>query len=247
MKTNGIKEALQGYFLFSSLNDGQLDRITSKARKISITGNSSLFEQGDSADRFFLLLEGKIKLYRLSPDGNEKIIEFVNPGQSFAEALMLMDRNTYPVSAMALSDAELISIESKAFSGLLRESVDTCFLLMADMSKRIRGLIKEIDDLSLHSATCRVSAYLLQQMHQQQASGSFKFTVPKSMLASRLSVKPETFSRILKSLTESGVITVSGDQVTVHDMERLRESAEVTVLSEPMSLMPSAGEFRVVN
>ncbi|MES9877525.1 MAG: Crp/Fnr family transcriptional regulator [Candidatus Sedimenticola sp. PURPLELP] len=242
-----VHKALRNYFLFSSLNDEQVSRITSKARKISVSAHSSLFEQGDIADRFFLLLNGKIKLYRLSPDGNEKIIEFVNPGQSFAEAIMLMDRNTYPVSAMALSDSELISIDSREFSRLLKESVDTCFLLMADMSKRIRGLIKEIDDLSLHSATCRVSAYLLQSQMERQEAGSFKFNVPKSMLASRLSVKPETFSRILKSLVDSGVISVAGDCVTVHDEDKLREFAQITVYSESISVMPNACDFRIVN
>ncbi|MET0106205.1 MAG: cyclic nucleotide-binding domain-containing protein [Sedimenticola sp.] len=147
LESYDIKEVLRGYYLFSSLNEEQIKRITNKARKITIAANSSLFEQGDTANRFFLLLEGKIKLYRLSPDGDEKIIEFVNPGQSFAEAIVLMDRNLYPVSAMAVSNSELISIDSQEFLCLLRESIDTCFLLMADMSHRIRGLVKEIDDL----------------------------------------------------------------------------------------------------
>ena len=192
---------------------------------------AGLFEHGDVAAHFFLLLEGQIKLYRLSPNGNEKVIEFVRPGESFAEAIMLMDKQVYPVSAMALTDSRLIRIDSREFIKLLRSSVDTCFVLMAEMSKRIRGLINEIDDLSLHSATCRVSAYLVQCMEEQDSRKELRLNVPKSLVASRLSVKPETFSRILKSLSSSGAIDVEGDKVRIHDENKLREAAECSLES----------------
>ncbi|MET0105545.1 MAG: helix-turn-helix domain-containing protein [Sedimenticola sp.] len=89
-----------------------------------------------------------------------------------------------------------------------------------------------------------MAAYLLQTMQEQEASDSFKFSVPKSMLASRLSMKPETFSRILKSLIDGGVISVSGDSVTVLNEAKLKDSAEITVYSESVSLMPRTCNFR---
>lgn len=238
--TNLISD-LKRSFLFSRLNEEQLEEVAGKARKVLLPERASLFDQGDPAGRFFLLLRGQIKLYRLSPDGNEKVIEFVQPGQTFAEAIMFLEKHNYPVSAMALSDAELISIDSAAFAALLRDSMDTCFLVMADMSQRLRGLIREIDDLSLHSATCRVSAYLVSKLIEQVDSQEFHLTVPKSLLASRLSVKPETFSRILKGLITNGVISVDGDKVTVHDEAQLKERADLSGSSDRVSIIPSGG------
>ena len=140
---NDLKKGL----LFANLGDEQLQRVARGARRLRLDEGEPLFEQGDRADRFYLLLSGLIKLYRLSPAGNEKVIEVVNPGSTFAEALMFLDRPHYPVGAAALSDAQLISVDAHDFAAMLRESVDTCFLLLGDMSQRLRGLLREIDDL----------------------------------------------------------------------------------------------------
>jgi len=241
MPNTSLISDLKHSFLFSRLNDEQLERIAGKARRVVLPERTSLFDQGDPAGRFFLLLRGQIKLYRLSPEGNEKVIEFVQPGQTFAEAIMFLEKHNYPVSAMALCETELISIDSGAFAAMLRESTDTCFLVMADMSQRLRGLIREIDDLSLHSATCRVSAYLISRLGEQVDGKAFHLTVPKSLLASRLSVKPETFSRILKGLINNGVISVDGDKVTVHDECRLKETADLSGSSSRLSIIPMGG------
>jgi len=170
------------------------------------------------------LRTGQIKLYRLSPAGNEKVIDIVTPGSTFAEALMFLERPHYPVGAEALQASEVISIDAIDFAGMLRESVDTCFVMMGSMSQRLRALLREIDDLSLHSATCRVAGYLAK--HAPGNSDSFELPVAKQIVASRLSVKPETFSRIIKNLTENGVIQVAGSRVTVHDRAALEAAAE---------------------
>jgi CRP/FNR family transcriptional regulator, dissimilatory nitrate respiration regulator len=102
---------------------------------------------------------------------------------------------------------------------MLRESVDSCFLLMGNMSFRLRSLIREIDALSLDTGTVRTIAYLL---HQAPADAdSFELKVAKSVIASRLSVKPETFSRILKSLHERDIVSIDGRNVTIHDRDAM--------------------------
>ena len=215
--------------LFSRLSEKQLLRVEQKAHRVHLVAGESLFEQGDNADRFYLLLQGLVKLYRLSPAGNEKVIEVIRPGSTFAEALMFFDSPYYPVGAEALKDSEAISIDAMDFAGMLRESVDTCFLLMGDMSQRLRGLIREIDDLSLHSATCRVAGYLL--THSPEDSDSFKLEVPKQILASRLSVKAETFSRIIRNLHEQEVLSVSGSMVHIKDREALETLADTCAVT----------------
>lgn len=223
-------EDLKKGLLFSHLDAQQLERVARRARRVSLADGESLFEQGDRAERFYLLLSGQVKLYRLSPAGNEKVIEVVTPGSTFAEALMFLDRPKYPVGAQALSPVTLISIDAHDFSAMLRESVDTCFLLMGDMSQRLRGLIREIDDLSLHSATCRVAGYLL-----AQAAGrgdEFELHAPKQILASRLSVKPETFSRIIRNLSDQGFIQIDGNRVCIRQPDAMRQVADACALPQ---------------
>jgi CRP-like cAMP-binding protein len=223
-------EDLKKGLLFARLAEDQLQRVAQKAHRLTLDEGASLFEQGDAADRFYLLLSGQIKLYRLSPAGNEKVIEVVTPGSTFAEALMFLDHPRYPVGAQALSPAELISVDAHDFAAMLRGSVDTCFLLLGDMSQRLRGLIREIDDLSLHSATCRVAGYILAQAPDGREE--FELKVPKQTLASRLSVKPETFSRIIRQLSELGYISMNGNRVRIEKAEAMRDVADVCALPQ---------------
>jgi len=199
------------------------------SHRVNLQDGESLFETGDEARRFFLVLRGQIKLFRLSAEGNEKIIDIIQPGNTFAEALMFLEQPAYPVSATALGDVQLMSFDNGRFLELLRSSVDTCFRVMGTMSQRLRGLIKEIDDLTLQSATSRIAAMLLKHM-QQAGSEQFILHAPKGVLASRLSVKPETFSRILHNLAHQGVIEVHGNRIQVLEPRRLREQAHVESL-----------------
>jgi CRP-like cAMP-binding protein len=210
--------------LLRPLDREQLERIARHALRFLLRDDEALFQQGDKAERFYLVLKGQIKLYRLSPEGNEKVIEIVTPGNTFAEALMFLNRPHYPVGATAIGQAELISIDAADFVSMLRESVETCFLIMGDMSRRLRGLIGEIDNLSLHSAGCRVADYLLRRAEQE--GDVFDLGVPKLVIASRLTVKPETFSRIIRELSNRNLIRVQARRIEVLDRAALSAAAE---------------------
>ena len=225
-----LKTDLQKGLMFARLTEAQLDRVAQHAVRIHLDEGEILFQQSDPAERFYLLLRGQVKLFRLGPSGNEKVIEIVTPLSTFAEALMFLDRPTYPVGAQAMQAAEVISIDAADFARMLRESVETCFLLMGDMSQRLRGLIREIDDLSLSSATCRVAGYLLTQAGS--GGGTFDLKVPKQTLASRLSVQPETFSRIIRQLRNQGILTVQGSRIEISDYDRLKLIADVCAQPE---------------
>jgi len=143
---------------------------------------------------------------------------------------MFLHRPNYPVGAQALSASELISIDARDFAEMLKDSVETCFLLLGDMSQRLRGLLREIDELSLHSATCRVAAALLQLA--AKGSDNFELPIAKQVLASRLSITPETLSRIIKNLTGRRIISVTGSRVSVLDRDALKLAADVCALPE---------------
>jgi CRP-like cAMP-binding protein len=217
-------EHLKNNWLFARLTPEQLERVASHSETLHFEEGGHLFEQGDEATRFFLVVSGQVKLFRLSPDGNEKVIEIFSAGQTFAEALMFRERPGYPVCASALTKSEIISLQSKDFVSMLRESIDSCFLLMADMSQRLHGLIKEIDDLSLQSGTRRVASYLINLAGT--GDDSFELDIPKGVMASRLSLKPETFSRIIRNLHEKNILTVSRRKITIHKRGELQAIAD---------------------
>ena len=210
--------------LLRGLTEPQLERVAQRAVRLHLDEGQWLFRQGDPAERFFLVREGRLRLFRLSPEGAEKIIEIAAPGQTFAEALMFLKVPRYPVCAAALAPAELISFDAADFARMLRESVDTCFSLLGALSQRLRRLIGEIDDLTLHSATERLARYLLGQVPEGRPD--FALDLRKGVLASRLSIQPETFSRIVKRLSDDGVLEIKGTRVTVLDREALAALTE---------------------
>ena len=220
---------LRDTYLFSTLTDEQMQEVQDISRKVQLNEGEVLFECGDTATRFFLVISGQIKLARLSLEGNEKVIGIVQPGNTFAEALMFLEHPAYPVAASAIKESTLLAFDTQRFQQMLRGSVETCFRMMGDMSQRLRSLIKEIDDLTLQSATNRVANLLLDH-YLMAGSTAFALESPKGILASRLSVKPETFSRILHNLSDLGVIKVKGNQITILDLEKLHETAHAESL-----------------
>jgi len=218
---------LRAHALFASLDEPSLAQVKEGVCLVKLDEGEHLFTQGQEADRFFLLRQGQVKLYRLSPTGNEKVIEIVRPGQCFAEAVMFMDVQTFPVNAQALTPAELYAISNKNFLDALRGSIDTCFGVLADMSVRLHQLLNEIDALTLQNATLRLVSFLVGQAPKEaEKETDVSLPAAKNIIASRLSVQPETLSRILSSLSNQGLISVKGSIVHIHDLNKLRAYCE---------------------
>jgi CRP/FNR family transcriptional regulator, dissimilatory nitrate respiration regulator len=223
-------ESLRATPLLSGLTVAQLERVAARAERRHLDEGQWLFSQGDAARNFFLVESGQLRLFRLSPEGAEKVIEIVSPGQTFAEALMFLKAPRYPVCAAALAPSVLVALDAPDFAAMLRDSVDTCFVILGALSRRLRGLIGEIDNLSLHSARSRLARYLLAQCPAGRRG--FALEVRKGVLASRLSVKPETFSRVIRQLSDEGTIEVQGAYVTILDRAALVEQADLSGLGE---------------
>ena len=190
------------------------------SKRILFTGGSG--KAGKHAIAY-LVAQGQIKLYRLSPAGQEKVIEIIRPGQTFAEALMFREIPVYPVNAQALASVELYAITNRAFIAILRESTDVCFHVMADISMRLKYHLNEIDALTLQNASLRVVNYL-SHLIPGCDNEAVEITLPaaKNIIASRLSITPETRSRILNTLSSRGLISVEGLHIKVHDVGSLR-------------------------
>ncbi len=216
-------EELRSVYLFSGLDEGQLRTMLETAYSIELAPREILFEADQPARHFYLLRSGQMKLFSLSDSGDEKVVEIIYPGETFAEAITFMTRHDYPVSAEAIVASEVISFDMAAFRRLLEESHETCMRLMADMSRRLRKRIAEINNLTLHNATYRLVVYLLEQIPSGVVElPEIHLGTPKSVIASRLSIQPETFSRILGKLARQKLIRVHQNTITLLDVDGLR-------------------------
>lgn len=214
---------LRQVYLFAPLTDAQFERVMKTSALVRLASKQALFAFRQPAERFYLLKSGQLKLFRLSADGDEKVVEIVQPGKTFAEAVMFMERHVYPVNAEAIETSEVYSFDMAVFLELLQDSRQACFRLMASMSQRLHGLVEDVNNLALQNATYRLVNYLLQQLPEGAVEApDIHLATPKSVIAARISVQPETLSRTLARLSAQGLLEVHGSHITIRDINRLR-------------------------
>ena len=218
------KQKIRQLPLFAVLDDDQFDQIARTTHSVTLTEGETLFTQGQQAERFYLVVEGTVKLYLLSKDGNEKIVEIMDSGALFAEAVMFMEHGRYPVNASALESSTLYSFHNHTLMSMLRDSNELCLRLLANVCKRLHAELREIDNLSLQNGTFRVVGYLLDLLPDAQAKSTvIELNAPKLVIASRLSITPETFSRILSNMAKHGILKIHGRTLDIKSVQQLRE------------------------
>ncbi|HEX5421805.1 MAG TPA: Crp/Fnr family transcriptional regulator [Gammaproteobacteria bacterium] len=216
---------LRRHYLFTTLTELQWSRIAACTRVQSFSERQLVFGQGDPAKEFFVLDAGVVKLYRVSAEGQEKIMRLIRPGMSFAESVMFMDEPRYPVHAQGVEPGVLVAIESAAYLDVLRESFEACRIVMAQMTQRIQAHWDEIEALTLQNSRYRVVSYMLGLVPEGTA-GSARITLPsrKSLIASQVAATPETLSRILHALGEEGLIESHDYTIWIPSLTALRKS-----------------------
>lgn len=216
--------ALRQCVLLQPLEKGDFDALISNSHAKQLTENRFLFEQGAPLTDIYLLISGSIKLLRLAPSGDEKVFEIIRPGQTFAEAVLFSGGARYPVSAVAVLPSVVVGIHAASFLKLLNSSNTLCLNLMAKLSQRLHWMVNEVDRLTLHNATFRLVCYLLSHISEDENDRrDVHLSVPKHVIASRLSITPETLSRSLKELSKQGLINLDGSQIDLVDIEKLRQ------------------------
>jgi CRP-like cAMP-binding protein len=213
--------------LFRALEPDQFNALVDAAHLYTLNEGEFLFRQGDPLNEVFVDIKGFMKLFRLTPNGDEKVVDIIAPGSSFAEAVLFMGGQQYPVHAVALKPAVVVGINAAQYEQMLRASVDLCFGMMGLMSRRMHWLLNEVDRLTLHNATFRLVIWLLEMRCSDPSCDRIVLDVPKHVVASRLSIKPETFSRILKRLTSQELIAVNDQHITLLDVAALEALVRV--------------------
>lgn len=218
-----IQAILSHHPLFREITPEEIAPIAAAAREIHAPKGNILFQKGDPANGFYLVIYGQVKLAFPSPSGAEKVVEIIHPGQSFGEAVMFMEK-PYPVYAQALADSLLLHVAKSTVFDEIERNRTFARKMLAGLSIRLHGLINDVEAYSLRSCTQRVIGYLLLQNESEAAGEAVRLTLPagKAVIASRLNITPETFSRILHDLASAGLIEVKGREIAVLDLERLQ-------------------------
>lgn len=212
--------------LFRALEPHQFNALVDSARLYTLNEGEILFQQGQPLEEVFINIKGFIKLFRLTPNGDEKVVDIISPGNSFAEAVLFMGGRQCPVHAVALKPAVVVGINAVQYEAILRSSITLCFSMMGLMSRRMHWLLNEVDRLTLHNATFRLLIWLL-ETHDGNQPSCVILDVPKHVVASRLSIKPETFSRITKRLTDQGLISMHDQHIELLDVTALENMVRI--------------------
>jgi len=214
-------EILRRVPLFAGLDESQLGDLL---RDVSIRDHPKgqlLFQQGDTADRFYVVLGGWVKIFRLTPDGDEAVMALFARGESFAEAAMFMG-GQFPANAEVVEQARLLRVESRPFKKRLQAEPEIAVAMLASVSLRMHYLVGQIEQLQVRSGTQRVADFLLKLCSAEDGPTEIALPYDKSLIASRLGMKPESFSRALARLRDIGVRTERG-HVSISDTAALAE------------------------
>jgi CRP-like cAMP-binding protein len=210
--------------LFSDMSPPELERLAAGCQLRRMNRGDMVFRVGQPCEEFHVTVIGQVKLFAISPAGQEKVIQLVGPGNSFAEALMFTGK-PYIISAQALTDTLLLTVSKEAV--LVEIEHDTRFALrmLAGISRRLHGLVHDVEAYALHSGLQRVIGYLLRDLDGADGTEGMEITVSlpvsKATIASRLSLTPEYFSRVLHELESAGLIEIDRRDIRILDSKRL--------------------------
>ena len=217
------KNILRRHHLFARMSEEQLTELMNSAITVKLEKSEYLFLQGEPAERFYFVISGRVKLFRMLPEGVEKVIEVFGPSDTFAEALMFHNAQEYPVSAQAMENCELFSFSNKTYKHLVRSDSQLALELLAELSFRLHKRLHEIEVLSLRNSSLRVVRYLLSLIETEGGEDdSIELPIAKKLIAAHLAVQPETLSRIFNRMKEEGVVEMKGRYLRVTDLEKFK-------------------------
>lgn len=219
---------LPGYLaalpLFGDLGPADLNRLAEGCALRGFDRGQAVFHAGDPCDEFHIVVLGHVKLYLLSAGGQEKVIDIVGPGQSFCESLMFTGA-PYNVHAQALTGALVLGVAKKAVLAEIERDPRFCLRMLGLVSHRVHGLVRDVEDYALCNGAQRVIGYLLREGGEPGCCQGLTVSLPvsKATVASRLSLTPEYFSRVLHELEDAGLVEIERREIRIPDPRRLAE------------------------
>lgn len=220
-----ITEHIASIPLFQGLSGEYHDELAMIVADQEFQRGGLIFSEGDAGTGFYVIIDGRVKIFKLSFDGKEQILHILGPGEPFAEVAVFTG-STYPANAVALEKSRLFFFPRKAFAELIATQPALAMNMLATLSLRLKQFAHMIEALSLKEVPGRLAAYILVDSRQNSTEQSIKLTVSKTQLASLLGTIPETLSRILTKMNKQGLIDIEGSTITILDRQGLTALAE---------------------
>ena len=211
--------------LFNGLPEDQLHAIKQIAVEKKVNKGEAIFSEGDEGKGFFVVLEGRVKIYKVSAEGKEQILHIFGQGQPFGEVPVFAGQK-FPANAQAISKGRVLFFPRTAFVALITENPSLSLNMLAIMSSKLREFTVQIENLSLKEIPARLASYLIYLADEQQSDDTVTLGISKGQLASILGTIPETLSRIFAKLSGQGLIRVQGPRIALLDREALQGLAE---------------------
>lgn len=218
-----IETHLKNAVIFNELEDAEIALIAKGTREVRCDKGTPIFHRGDSCTGFHIVVFGQVKLSFTSAQGVEKIVEIVQQGQSFGEAMMFLDKPCV-VSAQALSSSLLLHVSKSAVFSEMERNHGTMRKMLGSLARRTHQLMLDVEGYTLHTGKQRIIGYLLNQLEHGEPGSeavSLDLAVTKWVIASRLNLTQEHFSRILHELSALDLIQVDGRRLTIPSLQRL--------------------------
>ena len=207
--------------LFSDLNQTELDLIAQMAARKEYRKGQLIFGEGERTRGFFLVASGGVKIFRVGPDGRERVLHVVEANESFAEAALFMEE--YPASAEAIAATTVIMVDQNRFKQLLARDPRLSFKIMGSLVKWLAQMRNALTDLSLKEVPARFASYVLSL--PAEPAKPIRMSLSKTTLAQMLGTTKETFSRMLHRLAQHRILTYRGNQIRIVSRARLEKIA----------------------
>jgi CRP/FNR family transcriptional regulator, dissimilatory nitrate respiration regulator len=208
--------------LFKGLPAEQLKALTGIAIAKSVKKGEKVFAEGETALGFYVVVRGRIKIFKVSPDGKEQVLHIVSFPEPFGEVPVFAGV-FFPANAHVIEDASLVFFPRNAFVDLIKKDPSLAMNMMALLSKRLMQFTSLIENLALKEVPSRLAAYLLYLSERNSDSNIVELDIPKALLSNVLGTIPETVSRVFSKMTAEGIINVKGRKIHLLDKKRISE------------------------
>ena len=220
-----VKQLIANVLFFKGLSEEELEEIHRIASERTYHRNQMVFSDGEDGAGFFLVVTGKIKVFKMSPEGKEQILHILGPGEPVGQVAVFAGAS-FPANAQAINKSRLLFFPRQAFVNLIQARPSLALNMLAILSNRLREFTVQIENISLKEVPARLASYLLYLSDEQQGADCLQLNISKAQLASIIGTIPETLSRILSRMSTKNLIGVSGREIQLIDRDNLAALAE---------------------
>ena len=222
---------VQSIPLFQGLPEEQLKDLAMILKDRDFSRGEIIFSEGDEGSGFYVVMSGRVKIFKLSPEGKEQILHILGPGEPFGE-VPVFSGQSFPANSEALAKSHLLFFPRHAMVELISANPSLALNMLAVLSMRLRQFTVQIENLSLKEVPSRLAAYLMYLSEEQGSGESVDLNISKAQLASLLGTIPETLSRIFAKMSRQNLIEVKEREIMLCNPNGLRQLAENGKISE---------------